>query len=438
MAKAPQAKVIAFPKQRKRAEKARKSGLNHNKEGSVRNVNGTVYVDFMYLDERVRETSGLPWNENNAKAVREQLDKIIVAIKDGTFRFAEVFPQSKKAEYFIAKEKKVFKIKETPQDIRCKGFFDAWYDLLKNSGRVTGRTLLGYRRYMDLYLEPFFGEMALSDLNAASFERFIVWAKGRRYRKKEIAASTINKCFTILKIICKSAAIEYKWCESFNPFFGFRKLPEDDPYEEINPFSIDEQRSLLDHLPDHWKPYFRFAFAAGLRVGEQIAIRPEDIDWKAGLLHVRRAMTLDEDGKRVMGRTKNRYSRRTIKLIPAMLEPLKAEAEIYEQFKGEYFFCSPQGIQVDVYNLRNRVWVPALKRSGLQFRELKQTRHSFATVALSCGENPLWIARVMGHRNTDMIIRVYGKYIEKSKGIEDGGLLNCALMETAGNKGKNE
>ena len=64
MAKEPQATVIAFPKQRKRAEKARKSGLNNNKEGSVRNVNGTVYVDFMYLDERVRETSGLPWNEN--------------------------------------------------------------------------------------------------------------------------------------------------------------------------------------------------------------------------------------------------------------------------------------------------------------------------------------------------------------------------------------
>jgi len=41
----------------------------------------------------------------------------------------------------------------------------------------------------------------------------------------------------------------------------------------------------------------------------------------------------------------------------------------------------------------------------------------------------------MGHRNTDMIIRVYWKYIEKSQGKEDGGLLNCALMGTAGNEG---
>jgi integrase len=45
---------------------------------------------------------------------------------------------------------------------------------------------------------------------------------------------------------------------------------------------------------------------------------------------------------------------------------------------------------------------------------MKQTRHSFATNALMAGENPLWIAKVMGHRNTEMIIRVYGKYIEEA------------------------
>ncbi len=429
MARTEQATVIAFPKKRKRAEKARKSGLNHNKEGSVRNVNGKVYVDFIYLDERVRESSGLAWNEQNAKSVREQLDRIAVEIKDGSFRFAEVFPKSGRAEYFSEKEKRAFQLKENPCDVACKGFFDTWHDLLKNSGRVTGRTLLGYRMYMDLYLEPFFGKMLFSDLNAATFERFISWAKGRRYRKKAIAASTVNKCFTILKMITKAAAIEFGWGNSYNPFFGFRKLQEDDPYEAIHPFSVDEQKNLIDHLPAHWKPYFRFAFAAGLRVGEQIAIRPEDIDWNAGILHVRRAMTLDENGKKVLGSTKNRYSRRTIRLIPAMLGALKTQAEIYERFKGEYFFCTTTGAGIDTNNLRDRVWRTALEKANLPYREMKQTRHTFATVALSCGENPLWVARVMGHRNTEMIIRVYGKFIEQARGMPDGGLFNSVLHE---------
>jgi integrase len=66
------------------------------------------------------------------------------------------------------------------------------------------------------------------------------------------------------------------------------------------------------------------------------------------------------------------------------------------------------------------VWIPTLKKAGLTYREMKQTRHSFATNALSCGENPLWIAKVMGHRDTDMIIRVYGKYIENAGKHQDG------------------
>jgi integrase len=55
---------------------------------------------------------------------------------------------------------------------------------------------------------------------------------------------------------------------------------------------------------------------------------------------------------------------------------------------------------------------------------MKQTRHSFATNALSCGENPLLIAKVMGHRDTDMIIRVYGKYIEDAGDRSDGSKLD--------------
>ena len=77
-------------------------------------------------------------------------------------------------------------------------------------------------------------------------------------------------------------------------------------------------------------------------------------------------------------------------------------------------------------NLRRRVWVPALEKACIEFREMKQTRHTFATIALSSGENPLWIAKVMGHRDTNMIIKVYSKYVENVSGSEDG--LNLDAM----------
>jgi integrase len=130
----------------------------------------------------------------------------------------------------------------------------------------------------------------------------------------------------------------------------------------------------------------------------------------------------------MMGKTKNKYSRRTIKLIPVMIDALKLQKKINDQFKGEYFFCSTTGNRINTSYLRQRVWQPALEKAGLDYREMKQTRHSFATNALISGENPLWIAKIMGHRDTDMIIRVYSKYIEDAGRQKDGNNFDAAYQ----------
>jgi integrase len=419
-----QEKIIDFPSRRKTDEPPRKSGLNKNRDGSVRNVNGKVYVDFIYLGERVRENANLPWNGANAKQVRDQLDRIFLAIKTGSFKFADVFPTSRKKDYFAEKERLLRGGNLTPDQVLFKDYAQIWYELLKDSGRVTERTLWGYKSFILKYLVPFFGEMSFSELNKSTFDRFVSWAKKQQYRNKPVGNESVNKIFVPLKMICKDAAIEYGWINSYNPFFGFKRLPQSDSYERVFPFSLAEQAILIPHLPDHWQPYFLFAFSSGLRQGEQIAIRPTDIDWENKTLKISRAVTRDESGRLMLGRTKNRHSRRTIKLLPVMCEALLAQKKIYDQFGGEYFFCTPDGGMIKSDHLRKQVWLPTLKKAGLEKRQMKQTRHSFATNALSCNENPLWIARVMGHRDTDMIIRVYSKYVENAGGYQDGTKFN--------------
>ena len=117
------------------------------------------------------------------------------------------------------------------------------------------------------YLEPFFGEMMFADINKSTCDKFVAWAKNREYRNKSICNKTVNKTLVPMKMICADAAIEYNWGAAYNPFFGFKKLPENDSYEKVIPFSIKEQAVLLTILPDHWKPYFETAFKLGLRQG---------------------------------------------------------------------------------------------------------------------------------------------------------------------------
>ncbi|MBL6996553.1 Arm DNA-binding domain-containing protein, partial [Desulfobacula sp.] len=390
-----QAKIIKFPQPAKLSDKARKSGLNRNKEGSVRKVNGKVYVDFMYLGERVRESSSLAWNDKNAKHVRKQLDKIVVGIISGTFRFGKVFPNSKKADYFTEKERLLFGLNKTPDQVLFKDYVWTWYNLLKDSGRVSGRTLGGYQGYIKKYLIPFFGEKTFGSFNETLFDEFIAWAKKQKYRGKPVKNESIEKYFIPLRKICKNAAIKWGWGGSYDPFFGFSKPKSDeDAYEKIFPFSIEKQDRIVTELPEHWQPYFRFAFASGISQGEQVALKLTDIDWKKETVQIKRAMTRDENDKPVEGPCKNKYRRRTIKLSPKMLLALKDQKKIYDQFNGEYFFCSETGKMFDASNVRIRVWIPTLERAEIEYREMKQTRHSFATHHLSHGKNPLQIAKV--------------------------------------------
>ena len=61
--------------------------------------------------------------------------------------------------------------------------------------------------------------------------------------------------------------------------------------------------------------------------------------------------------------------------------------------------------------IRKVVWTPALQRANVKYRTPYQTRHTFASMLLSRGENPLWVANQMGHKDWGMIRKTYGRWI---------------------------
>jgi integrase len=97
-----------------------------------------------------------------------------------------------------------------------------------------------------------------------------------------------------------------------------------------------------------------------------------------------------------------------------MLDPLLAvmrQHRLTSPRDAVYVFTNRHGRPLEVNNLRNRVWYPALQRAKLRKRTMYQTRHTFASLMLSHGEDPLWVARMLGHTSLDMIFKHYGKFI---------------------------
>lgn len=78
---------------------------------------------------------------------------------------------------------------------------------------------------------------------------------------------------------------------------------------------------------------------------------------------------------------------------------------------SELIFPNRFGNHMNLRNLRRRVWVPALAKAGLKRRDLYNTRHTFATHALASGEDPGWVAKMLGHTTLTMLMTRYYRYV---------------------------
>jgi integrase len=92
------------------------------------------------------------------------------------------------------------------------------------------------------------------------------------------------------------------------------------------------------------------------------------------------------------------------------LEALQRQFEVNGKV-SDYVFCNQTGQPLDNKNFSDRVWYPLLRHLGLDKRRPYQMRHTAATLWLASGEAPEWIAKQLGHTSTEMLFRVYSRYV---------------------------
>jgi integrase len=96
-------------------------------------------------------------------------------------------------------------------------------------------------------------------------------------------------------------------------------------------------------------------------------------------------------------------------LLPPAMEALLAQ-KAYTYLEGKRIFYNPRTNQPweNHAQIRKTCWKYILKKAGVRYRN--PTRHTYASMMLSAGENMLWLAMQMGHRDTEMIIKTYAKW----------------------------
>lgn len=356
----------------------------------ARNGNGvelrdkSIRVTFTHNGNSIRETlNWAPTPANEAKAARLVI-KVRAAIKDGTFTFADFFPNSKNAA--------------TPGDKKTlKEMGDLW---LKTKGRLATKTQDQYRNAVGVWVRMIGGDRVIDTIKHSELASLVgghPWS----------SAKLLNNYLIVLRGIFRLAGRDMKLD---NPMDGIENSKHQ--AKAPDPLSIQEMRKILDvmyrDMPRLVACYYEFAFLTGMRPEELIALRWEDIDMSAQSIRVQRARAAGEY------KPLKTYNARDVDLIRRAVEILLEVKEHLQDSNGGYIFRNPVTHKPwhDERSQRDHYWKPALTRAKVRMRRSYQTRHTYAANALMAGVNPAYIARQMGHKSAKMLFSVYAKWID--------------------------
>jgi integrase len=357
---------------------------------------GTLFFDFRYRGQRCREYTKLKDSPANRKRLKRILEHIEAEITLGTFDYGKYFPNSPRAKEFAVVEERVHQLRSGLPNFG--EFAETWYSQMVVEWRDSYASTI--RATLDRHLIPHFGERALDAITKADLLDFRVELSRKKGKKNDtLSAERINHIMTPLRMILNEAASRYEFP---TPYQGIKSLKV--PKTKVEPFTLVEVKRILETVRADFRPYYTVRFFTGMRTGEVDGLQWKYVDFERREIHVAESWV-----KGKMTTTKTDGSDRIIHMSQVVHDALKEQQKVTG--KQRYVFCNRNGAPLNHNNVTKRVWYPLLRYLGLPERRPYQTRHTAATLWLAAGENPEWIAQQMGHTTTEMLFRVYSRYV---------------------------
>lgn len=279
---------------------------------------------------------------------------------------------------------------------------------------VKYKTLERYKSILErLYAE--IGGIELDDISPIMIQQYIskLMISGNLINGSGLNTSTINMIISIFLQSMKVAKLLGVASMNYDGKIKRPRLVE----KEIECFSIEEQRKIEDYILKSKKLKLLgilICLYTGLRIGELLALRWEDVDFKNKTIVVNHSCY---DGKdcnkeviRVLVIPKTKTSKRIIPLpkkIISILVILKRNS------KTKYVISDDENI----FSIRSyqRTFELLLKKLNIKHRGFHALRHTFATRALECGMDVKTLSELLGHKNSMITLNRYAHSLMEHK-----------------------
>ncbi len=254
-----------------------------------------------------------------------------------------------------------------------------------------------YEKIIQNRISPYFADKKIAEIKPSDVKLWL-------YNINDVGAKSKRHYLGVLSGIFQEALFDEAIVR--NPVKLVRLPKYNAP--DIKPFNADEVSAIMGLSKNNYRFYLAIAFYTGMRSGEIIGLKKEDIDFKNEVIKIRRSRN-----KHGESTPKTRYSIRDIPMI-GLLKPYLQE--LYNLHDNEYLFITQyKKPYLDTNIFTNRFWSPSLKKLNIEYRRPYNTRHTYATNMLYRNlVTPVQLAQLLGHANTQMVYDVYVNYIDSN------------------------
>lgn len=282
-------------------------------------------------------------------------------------------------------------------------YLDEWLEASGN--RLRPKTLASYSLVARLYLKPHIGRIPLAKLTKQDVNRMLnKVAVGR-------SPTTVRYARTVLRSALQVAVEEERLPRNVAKL---SKVPEGKA-KRFTPLTISQARQFQDSVDsDRLAPLYKTALNLGLRQGELLGLRWQDVDLDAATLKVKNALQRI-DGKLELVPPKTEESQRTLDLPAIVVKALREHRvrQLEERLAagrrwqdGGFVFTTSIGTPLDGTNVTH-AFQAALRTAGLPHQRFHDLRHACATMLIEDGEDLAVVSKLLGHSNYTTTVNTY-------------------------------
>lgn len=313
-------------------------------------------------------------------------------------------------------------------------YLTSWHTSLR--GRIRGGTWRGYELNLRRHIVPRIGRLPLQSLTRAAVKAMYadLEASGGPHRQPLSTKTVHNVHLTLRKALAD--AVEDRMIVA-NPADGAHRLGRDRP--EMHTWSANELATFLASVEgDSLFALWRLAATTGMRRGEVLGLRWQEVDLDAARVQVVQQRVRGADGY-AYGPPKTARGRRSIALDPITVGALRAHRQaqgvIRPNFGAGYdvdadlVFARADGSPIDpdtISGLFERI----VQRNALPRIRLHDLRHTHATLALAAGIHPKVVQERLGHTSVTMTLDLYSHAVPAMEAEAASRI--AALIDTPG------